>query len=452
MDFHRLDIAAIGAGYRQGRFTPEEVTQHYLTRIARLDPDLHAWAALTPERAMTEARQAGEELRGRQDRGPLHGIPYGLKDLIEVEGLPTLAGSASRKGMVSARTAPVAERLRQAGAVLLGKLHTVEFAFGGWGSNHHLGTPRNPWDGRNHRVPGGSSSGAGVAVAAGMAPFAIGTDTGGSVRLPAAFCGVCGLKTTAGLIDTSGVIAMAPGFDTIGPLARSAADLALILPALTGSAPIPHPVTPPPVLARLSPEDCGTGPARPIPSVWAAYEAALARMAEAGATIRPVSLPRPLADYIAQSVVIEAEAYATHGVLAEDPGQPLDPNVRRRILKGNVPASEYLRALWQLPALQAEFLASLGDAAALLTPTTPMTAPPLAATDEHTTPALLTRAVNFLGLCAAAVPDGFDENRLPCSLQIIGRPFDEAGIMGISLWYQSLTEWHHPFPPICDPM
>ena len=446
MDLHHLDLAGLAAGYRSGSFTPREVTLHYLDRIARLDPPLQAWVVVIADRALDGADRAGAELQAGKDRGPLHGIPYGLKDLIDVQGLPTLAGSASRKGHIAAASALVTQRLEAAGAVLLGKLHTVEFSFGGWVTNAHLGTPRNPWDMVEYRVPGGSSSGAGVAVAAGMTPFAIGTDTGGSVRLPASFCGVSGLKTTAGLVDTTGVVGMAPSFDTIGPLARSAADLALILPVIADTPAAMLRQKGLPVLARLRPEDCGSGAACPDPAVWVAYEVALTMMSEAGATIREFRLPRALADYIDQSVVIEAEAYASHGALAEDPDQPLDPNVRARLLRGRVSAESYLQALWRLPALRAEFMNALGEAEVLLTPTTPMTAPALAGNDEGTTPALLTRAVNFMGLCAIALPDGFDPKGLPTSLQMIAGPQQEVRLLDISIWYQNLTNWHHRRP------
>ncbi|MBL8582659.1 MAG: amidase [Rhizobiaceae bacterium] len=453
MEIHRLGVTELARAYRSDVVTPAAAVEAYLDRISALDDDLGAYVAVYSDEARRAGEERTEELRAGRQRGPLHGIPIALKDLIEVEGRRTMAGSAAWRDRVSTVTATIVRRLEDAGAIILGKLHTVEFAFGGWGTNPHLGTPRNPWGTATHRVPGGSSSGAGVAVAAGLAAAAVGTDTGGSVRLPSSFCGVTGLKTTKGLVSCHGIVPMAPSFDTPGPIARSAADAALLLGVLAGEDPLDpfsrrasQPTAPHKsegyVLGRVSAADYPGSQA----AVWQNYNAALAAMAAAGTRVREIALPCRLTDYVAQSIVLEAEAYAEYGKLAEDGDKPLGKAVRARILKGRVPASDYLQGLWRLPQLRREFLAALDGVDALVTPTTLVTAPRLGDVDEATTPAVLTRFVNILGLCALALPNGVDGEGMPTSLQIVGRPFDEARILAVGEWYQCHSDWHTRWP------
>ncbi len=223
------------------RLSPVDLVDALLERIRTRDPKLHAFVEVYAEDARLAAEGADKAIRSGHMIGPLHGIPIALKDLIEIEGKVTTGGSEVWRDRVSRCTATLARRLIAAGLIVIGKTHTVEFAMGGWGTNQHRGTPWNPWDPATARTPGGSSSGSGVAVAAGMAPWAIGTDTGGSVRLPASWCGLSGLKTTIGRVSTYGILPLSPTLDTPGPLARSVEDAALLYSIMQGPDPLdPH--------------------------------------------------------------------------------------------------------------------------------------------------------------------------------------------------------------------
>ena len=229
-------IAGLAAKIRSGALSPVTLTEALLERIAALNGRLHAFIAVTRERALAEARAAELALRGGQDLGPLHGIPYAAKDLFDVRGVATTAGTRLLNGNVAKADAAVVRRLAGSGMILLGKTYTVQFAFGGVGVNHDQGTPHNPWQ-RTPHVPGGSSNGSGVAVGAGMVPMALGTDTGGSVRIPAALCGVVGLKTTVSQVSRAGVFPLSWTFDSVGPLTRSVEDAALVYQAIRGPDP-----------------------------------------------------------------------------------------------------------------------------------------------------------------------------------------------------------------------
>src|SRR6476659_2138430 len=210
------------------RLSPVDVVEAMLARIAAHDAKLHAFVDVYADDARLAAEAADKAIRAGHAVGPLHGAPIALKDLIDIEGRVTTGGSMAWRDRRSSATATLARRFFAQGMIVLGKTHTVEFAMGGWGTNEHLGTPHNPWDLEAHRTPGGSSSGTGVAVSSGMAPWGIGTDTGGSVRLPAAWCGLSGLKTTIGRVSTYGILPLAPSLDTPGPMARSVEDAALL--------------------------------------------------------------------------------------------------------------------------------------------------------------------------------------------------------------------------------
>lgn len=450
----------LAAAYRARSLSPVDAVEALFARIERLNPALHAFIAVYGADARLAAEAADKALRAGYDLGPLHGIPVVLKDLIAVEGRAYAAGSKVHLGRRATESATLVRKLIAAGAIILGKSHTVEFAFGGWGTNAHLGTPRNPWRADVHYTPGGSSSGSGVAVAARMAPLAVGTDTGGSVRIPASFNGITGLKVTRGRISNHGIEPLNITLDTPGPMARSVEDAALLFSAMQGpdaADPMTFGITPDdPMLGlrrgiaglrlgRIALSDCGLSL---DPETAAAYEAALETMAALGAAIVPVTLPRPVSDYAQMREVMAAEAYALHGAIADDPNTPMDPHVRARILAGKIPAADYLRRLWERPALQAAFLAAIDPVTALLLPTTPMPAQPVASVDEATAPSGLTRAANLLGLCALAVPSGMTASGLPLSLQILGRPFAEAEVLRIGWAFQQAGDWHLRLPPV----
>ncbi|MBE7243983.1 MAG: amidase, partial [Actinomycetospora chiangmaiensis] len=356
--------------------------------------------------------------------------------------------------------ATIARRLIGQGMIVLGKTHTVEFAYGGWGTNQHLGTPWNPWDPETPRTPGGSSSGTGVSVAARMAPWGIGTDTGGSVRLPASFCGLTGLKVTVGRVSTWGIVPLSMTLDTPGPLARTVEDTALLYEAISGPDPRDPttrgvaPDAPWPALNRgvrglrlgRMPDSERDGVA---PDMLAAYDAALDLLAGQGAEIVDVALPFRFSDCVAMSQITNAEAYFVNGALAEDPSAELGDAVRARILAGaNVSAQEYLGTLHRRAAMKQQYDAALAGIDALLTPTTESAAVALDAVDEAHLPSRFTRFGNLLDLCALALPNGFTASGLPLSLQIVCRGYEETTALRIGQAYQRVTDWHLRRPPV----
>jgi aspartyl-tRNA(Asn)/glutamyl-tRNA(Gln) amidotransferase subunit A len=443
-----------------GKLSPVEIVDALLARIAAHDDTLHAYVEVYRDDARLAAEAADKAIRSGHRIGPLHGIPIALKDLIEIEGRVTTGGSQVWRDRPSTCTATIAQRLIAAGMIVLGKTHTVEFAMGGWGTNQHRGTPWNPWDPAIPRTPGGSSSGTGVAVAACLAPWGIGTDTGGSVRLPASWCGLSGLKTTIGRVSTYGILPLSPTLDTPGPMARSVEDAALLYQAIEGpDANDPRTVGRPPAGSLGAMRRGVRGlklahmPAIERDQVTAemlnAYDAAIDTLARLGAEIVTVALPRRFADYTQLTGrIIGAEAYFLLGDLVDDMSLPIDEAVRPRIASGRgISARDYLGALREQMQAKAEFAAALDDADALLTPTTMTAAIPLDAIDQSTTPAHFTRFVNALELCALAVPNGFTAGGLPLSLQIVCRSYDEETALRIGWAYQQATDWHERRPP-----
>jgi aspartyl-tRNA(Asn)/glutamyl-tRNA(Gln) amidotransferase subunit A len=454
-------VAELSRAFAARTLSPVDVVGALLDRIRKRDPVLHAYVALYEAEARLAAEGADRAIRSGHRVGPLHGVPIALKDLVDLEGRVTTGGSKVWADRVSPVTATLAERLIASGMIVLGKTHTVEFAMGSWGTNTHMGTPRNPWDLAVHRTPGGSSSGSGVAVAAGLAPVAIGTDTGGSVRLPAAWCGLVGLKVTAGRISTYGVLPLSSTLDTPGPLARSVEDAALIFRALNGPDPRDPPtlawtpLDPLPTLRRgiaglrlaVLPEAERAGVDR---EVLAAYDGAVDVLAGLGARIVRVDLPHRFGDYAASTGrIIGAEGYRFVGHLVDDPSLPVDPHVRPRIQIGrNISARDYLVTLAERDDHRRAFAAALADVDALLTPTTQTAAIPIDRVDQSGTAAHFTRAGNYLGLCALAVPDGVTAaDGLPVSLQILGHAGDEAMVLRIGWAYEQATAWHERRPP-----
>ena len=454
---------ALSAAITARRLSPVEATEAFLSRIAAQDQQLHAYIDVYAAEARLAAEAADKAIRAGHQIGPLHGVPIALKDLIDLEGRVTTGGSAAWRDRRSPGTATLARKLIAAGMIVLGKTHTVEFAMGGWGTNHHMGTPWNPWDSRVARTPGGSSSGSGVAVASAMAPWAIGTDTGGSVRLPASWCGLTGLKTTVGRVSCHGILPLAPSLDTPGPMARSAEDAALLFSVMQGTDPLdrltlaaPAPGDPFATLRRgvkglrlaRMPEGERHGC---DPEMLTAYDNALATLANAGAEIVDIALPIAFADATAATGrIIGSEAYRLTGALVDNPALPIDPAVRPRIQLGrDIRAHEYLAALAERDRMKADFLAALDRAGidALLTPTTQTAAIPNDAVDQSTTPAHFTRVFNLLEMCALALPSGFTASGLPLSLQIACRPYDEAMALRIGWAYQQVTDWHTRRPP-----
>ncbi|MCY3981603.1 MAG: amidase [Alphaproteobacteria bacterium] len=442
-----------------GRLSPVEVTEACLDRIATLDPDLTAFAAVYAEEAGAAAEAAHRVIRAGHRIGPLHGIPIGVKDLCDIEGRITTGGAAIWKERRSPTTATLVERLRAAGMIIIGKTHTVEFAYGGWGTNNSLGTPRNPWDRKTHRIPGGSSSGTGAAVGAGLIPCGIGTDTGGSVRLPAAFCGTAGLKTSVGRISTHGVLPLSHTLDTPGPLARAVEDCAWLLEAMQGPDPRDRKTR------RLAPADATSGLRRGVhglclarlpdaeraafdAEVLAAYDASLAVLEDLGAHIMDIDMPRAIADFAPLvATIIGAESYTHLKEVVDDENQPLDPDIRPRVAAGGqLSAHDYVAALLDREDVMAAFDDAMDGIDALLTPTACFAAIPVAAVNQETTPATVTRMGNYLGLTGLALRNGFTRTGLPTSLLVNARDGDEALALRIGWAYEQATDWHRRIP------
>ena len=453
-------IHQIASAFASGAASPVALTETYLDRIEALDGKLGAFVDVYADQARLAAQGAEKAIRSGHRIGPLHGVPIALKDLVEMEGRVTTGGSAAWRDRRSQVTATIVHRLVAAGMIVIGKALTVEFAYGGWGTNQHMGTPWNPWDMDEHRIPGGSSCGSGVAVAAGLTAAAIGTDTGGSVRLPASFCGIVGLKTTVGRISTWGVLPLSETLDTIGPMTRSVEDAALLFDALQG----PDPKDPNTLRREnadvLTPLRRGvTGlrlAALPAaeregidPEVLANYDESLRRLEALGATIVPIELPLHIAAYAAPvATIIASEGYANLRETVEHGNLALDRHVRERVLAGkSFTAQDYVLTLRLQRRLRQAMLEAMEGIDALLTPTTTSAALPVAGIDEGKTPATLTRMGNFVEMCGLSLPNGFTAGGLPTSLQVLCRGYDEATALRIGWAYEQATEWHRRTPP-----
>lgn len=447
----------LARAFASGDITPTDALDEVLDRIERLDGELGAWQVVYTDAARRAAAEATRRRAAGEQLGPFDGIPFALKDIVDLEGCVTTAGSAALAGRVSPTTAVIARHLLAAGGVLVGKTKTVELALGGWGTNQHMGTPRNPWDSSVARAPGGSSSGSGVAVASGMAACAIGTDTGGSVRLPAAFCGIVGLKTTEGLLDTEGIVPLSHTLDTPGPMARTVADAALMLDVLTGRDPaeIDADWRHGRGLYRDPGDDLrgvrlGSLPDRDRAAVSAGvldqYDRALDRMADLGAEIGPVATPLSYEEMKDLTfAIVTPEAWYHHGALFGDPEAPLDEHVRARAVPGrDLPAVRYVEALRERHRHRRELLGAMEGCDALVTPTTPDTAPALDGVDEASTPAHFTRAGNLLAMSALTVPTGLTDAGLPGAVQFVGRGLDEADLLRIGAVFE---RGRPPLPP-----
>jgi aspartyl-tRNA(Asn)/glutamyl-tRNA(Gln) amidotransferase subunit A len=460
-------IARLARDFRSGALSPLELTRHLLSRIAAQDRRAHAFRLVCPDRALAEAGAAEAQLRAGQDRGPLHGVPFVAKDLFDVRGLPTTAGTRLLESNVAAEDATAVARLAAAGMVLLGKTHTVQLAYGGAGINHDQGTPSNPWHPVPH-LPGGSSSGTAVAIAAGFAPAGLGTDTGGSVRIPASFCGISGLKTTRGLISRAGVWPLSFSLDTVGPMARSVEDLALVHHALEGPDP-----RDPSLICRPSQDvvrtlDVGVRELRLAfaetvfwddadPEVVDAVRACGRVFQDLGARVGHVDLPE--ADEARRlnprGLIIAAEAYTLNRRLLDEHFDELDPVVASRMIAGrDVAAHDYLATLLAWQRLRAEAAHRLRDVDALLCPTTMIAARPvgegeagLEAYAALNLNCLRNTAIgNILDLCGVSVPCGFTREGLPIGLTIYGKPFDEATVLRAGHAFQQATDWHRRIP------
>ncbi len=443
--------------------SPVEVVRAHLDRITALDPGLRSYITVCDEAALAAARAAETALMAGQPLGALHGVPYALKDLYDTAGVRTTGGSRVLGDRVPGRDATVAARLAGAGAILLGKLNMVEFAYGPEGLNPHYGHARNPWDRDVHRMAGGSSSGSGVAVAAGLAPGALGSDTGGSIRIPASLCGITGLKPTYGRVSRAGVLPLAWSMDHVGPMTRTAADCALMLGAMAGYDPADPSSSVLPVpdyTAALTGEVKGlrVGLLRGFfldgaaPAVRAAVEAAAATLTRAGAVVDEVSLEQMKVVAAASTAIVGAEALAYHAELLRTRAAEYDPEVARRLrLSAFISGAHYVRGQQVRGLVRADVDAALARRDVLLAPSTPIVAPGIeerqatlgdGAADVRSALIRFTRPFNLSGHPACAVPCGFTDGGLPIGLQLVGRPFDEATVLRAADAFQRLTDFH----------
>jgi aspartyl-tRNA(Asn)/glutamyl-tRNA(Gln) amidotransferase subunit A len=462
-------ITDLAARIRGGALSPVKLAERCLERIAALDKRLHAFIAVAGDRALAEARAAETLLRGGHDLGPLHGIPYAVKDLYDVKGMATTGGTRLLAGSIAAQDCTAVRRLAAAGMVLLGKTHTVQFAFGGVGINHDQGTPHNPWSATAH-APGGSSSGSGVAVGAGLAPMALGTDTGGSVRIPAALCGTVGLKTTVGRISRAGVYPLSWTLDSVGPLTRSVEDAALVYQALHGVDFADETTVGAPAHDVLPSLKAGVKGLRIAfgetlffddvdREVAAAVREAGAVLRGLGASVDGIAVPEAtevMADQ-RRAAMIAAEALAVNGRLIDEQFDALDPIVAHRMKTGrSLTATDYFAVLRRWAALRARVHRTLADVDALLVPATMIPPRPIAAIDasaESYGDANLrylrnTAVGNILGLCAVVLPCGFTRDGLPIGLMVYAKGFDEAMALRVAWAYEHATDWHRRRPDL----
>jgi aspartyl-tRNA(Asn)/glutamyl-tRNA(Gln) amidotransferase subunit A len=451
-------IRELGARYRRRELSPVEVTRALLARIDKLDPILHAFVTLTPERALADARAAEELLRRGDDR-PLLGIPVGHKDIYLTRGIRTTGGSALLADWVPDDESTCGRRWQDAGTVLLGKLITHEFAFGIQFPGHRFPPARNPWS-LDH-IPGGSSSGSGAALAAGLLHGATGSDTGGSIRGPAAFCGLVGLKPTYGRASRAGVLTLSWTLDHTGPLARTVEDCALLLQPLAGHDPRDPASSHAPVDDFAAALGRGVGGLRVgvvrnyffegvDPEVERAFEEAMATLRRLGAEVRDVQIPSLAATH-AFLLILLAEAYAYHAHDLREHPELYGDVLRERLLAGAlITGAEYVQAQRIRSAICRETAAVLQDVDVLATPTTPRPATPfaLAHDPEFGFPRSNMPPFNVTGSPALALPCGFSSAGLPLSLQLAGRPFEEATVLRVGHAYERATAWHTRRPPV----
>jgi aspartyl-tRNA(Asn)/glutamyl-tRNA(Gln) amidotransferase subunit A len=435
-----MTIEEFGRRLRAREITAVRAIEDCLQRIEADNPRLNAFILVMAADALRQAREADRELAAGRDRGPLHGVPISIKDLIDIRGVPTTAASRVREGSVADRDAPTIAHLRQAGAVIVGKTNLHEFAFGTTNEDSAFGPARNPHD--PARSPGGSSGGSAASVAAGMALATIGTDTGGSIRIPAAACGVVGLKPSLGEVSTDGVVPLSRTLDHVGPLTRSVADARLVYRALTGdhtaAPPAPMPVrglrlaVPRPYFCDLLDEE-----------VRARFEEALDRLRSAGAHVDEVEIRHATDIATVYLHIVLGDAAAYHATTLETMPEKYTPPVRVRLEMGRyVLAEDYVRALAGREVLGREVDAALALHDALVLPTLPIPAPALGANvvqiGAQSEPVRnvmlrLTQLFNVTGHPAISIPDGNTSTGLPCALQIVGSRMQTDALLKVAL-------------------
>ena len=462
-----MSLTAVAKAIAAKQLSSREVTQSLLDRIAKWNPELNAFMSIETEDALKAADAADAALAKSGPKGALHGVPMAHKDMYYDKGRVVTCGSKIRKDFVAPTTSTALQRLKDAGTVRLGALQMVEFAYGPTGHNPHYGAVRNPWN--TDYITGGSSSGSGSAVAARLTFAALGSDTGGSIRMPAHFCGVTGLKTTVGRVSRAGAMPLSWSLDTVGPLAQSVEDCALLTQLMAGADP-----EDPTASTSLVP-DYLAATKQPIKGlkigvptafyvddldaeVARVLDETLATLKKEGAEIVKVDLPDQRQLTAACQFVLATEAAALHKRWMIERPQDYGAQVLMRLQNGlAIPAVSYLEAMrWRGPALSA-YLAAVAGTDAVIAPVAPMPAVTIAESDVGNSPdaeaviqriTRFTRPINYLGLPSLSIPCGFTRSGLPVGMQIIGRSFDEAMLVRIGAAFQRATDFHQKVPKL----
>lgn len=456
-----LDLTAAANLVARREVKAIELVEFMLARVARLNPELNAYVTVLGSAARTQAMELDAEIAQGRLRGPLHGVTIGVKDLIHVAGVPSTGGSRSLGGFVASKDAECVARLRAAGAIILGKLHTHELAGGATSENELYGRACNPWN--KAYIPGGSSGGSGVATAAGLVHAALGTDTGGSVRMPAAFCGVVGFKGTFGRVSRRGVFSRSWTMDHVGSMARSVRDAALVYQAMVG-----HDPGDPYSNARVAPDSVAelngavaglrvgvvTGTffeSRLDPQIGAAFEDAVGILTNLGMKPRKVTFDLAAEAHAAGTIITVAEAAAAQDEVMRARPAELGQDIRDQLRMAEfITARQYIRALRVRAAVQQELTKIFEDVDVLVTPATAVlpTRSDRPSSESLTLFARYARPFSMPGLPAISVPAGFSVEGLPIGLQIVGRPFDESGVLRVAHAYEQATAWHRRRPEI----
>jgi aspartyl-tRNA(Asn)/glutamyl-tRNA(Gln) amidotransferase subunit A len=462
-----MSLAEVASAIATKRLSSHEVTRALLHRIAQWQPRLNAFMAIESEAALKAAGEADEALAKGTSRGPLHGVPLAHKDMYYDAGKVVTCGSAIRRDFVATSTSTALQRLKDAGAIRLGALQMAEFAYGPTGHNAHYGPVHNPF--ALAHITGGSSSGSGAAVAARLTYAALGSDTGGSIRMPAHFCGVTGLKVTYGRVSRAGAMPLSQSLDTVGPLAQTAEDCALLLGLMAG--PDPEDLT----ASHAPVADYMTATRAPLKGLKIGVPASfyvddldkdvahildetIATLKKEGAQIIQVELPDQRQLTAACQLLLAVEAAAFHKRWLIERPQDYGPQVLMRLQNGlAIPGVTYLETLrWRGPALAAH-VAATGEVDAVIAPVAPVPAPTIAESDVGSSPGAeaviqrltrFTRPINYLGLPSLSIPSGFARGGLPVGMQLIGRSFDEATILTIGAAFQRATDFHQKVPAL----
>jgi aspartyl-tRNA(Asn)/glutamyl-tRNA(Gln) amidotransferase subunit A len=462
-----MSLVAVAKAIAAKKLSSREVTQSCLDRIAQWQPRVNAFMSIEADEALAAADAADADLAKGNNRGPLHGVPLAHKDMYYDAGKVVTCGSKIRRDFVPTTTSTALQRLKDAGTVRLGSLQMVEFAFGPTGHNPHYGAVRNPWN--VDYITGGSSSGSGSAVGARLTFAALGSDTGGSIRMPAHFCGVTGFKTTVGLISRAGAMPLSQSLDTVGPLAQTVEDCALLVGLMAGADPED------PTTASLPVPDYMAATAGSIKGlkigvptafyvddldaeVARVLDETIATLKKEGAEIVKVELPDQRQLTAACQLVLATEAAAYHKRWMIERPQDYGAQVLMRLQNGlAIPGVTYLEAMrWRGPALAA-YLAAVTGTDAVLAPVAPMPAVTIAESDvgnSRDAEAVIqritkfTRPINYLGLPSLSIPAGFTKTGLPVGMQLIGRAFDEAGLVRIGAAFQRATDYHQQVPKL----